>query len=160
MENQTLTATEFSQEIGVHPNTVLRWIRSGKLDARKDASNHWEIPAREVDRMKRQIIEKEVESEVAKAAVRSLEVRWRRGLVERMTELLMAAQQYRKDMWEWKQEEDPIQQQEILKRVIRRSFPDLLDKAAEAKQWYDFEELGTEMIKDLQSLTDRDEETP
>ena len=111
MENQIFTATGFSQEIGVHPNTVIKWIRSGKLRARKNASNQWEIPASEVDRIKRQIIQKEVGSEEAKAAFRNLEVRWRQGLVERMMELLVAAERYRMDMWGWKQEEDPVQQQ-------------------------------------------------
>jgi hypothetical protein len=160
MENQTFTATDFSQEIGVHLTTVLRWIRSGKLHAEKNASNQWEIPAGEVDRIKRQAMEREVGLEVVKAASRSLGMRWRRGLVERMTELLIAAQRYRMDMWEWRQEEDPIQQQEILNRVMRKSFPDLLDKAAKAKQWHDFEELGTEMFKDVEARTARDEEAP
>ncbi len=155
MEDQTFTATGFSQELGVHVNTVLRWIRSGKLHAKKSASNHWEIPAGEVDRIKRQIIGGEAGLEAAEAAFRSLEVRWRQELVERMTELLIAAQRYRMDMWEWKQEEDPIQQQEILSRVMRKSFPDLLDKAANAKQWRDFQELGTGMFKDVQARTAR-----
>jgi len=154
MDKRTLTATDFSQEIGVHPNTVLRWIRAGKLKAQKNASNQWEIPAGEVDRIKRQIIEEEVGLEVAEAASRSLKTRWQRGLVERMRELLIAAQRYRMTMWEWKQEEDPTKQQEILKRIMRKPFPDLLNKAAEAKRWLDFEELGTEMFKDLRSRTD------
>ena len=160
MGYQTLTTTDFSQEIGVHVTTVLRWIRSGKLHAEKNASNHWEIPAEEVDRIKRQIIEEEVGLEVAEAASRSLEMRWRRGLVERMTELLIAAQRYRMDMWEWRQEKDPTQQEEILKRVMRRSFPDLLDTAARAKQWHEFEELGTEMFREVEARTARNEETP
>jgi transposase-like protein len=149
MENQTFTATGFSQEIGIHPNTVFKWIRSGKLQAHKNASNKWEIPASEVDRIKRQIIQKEVGSEEARAAFRSLEVRWRQGLVDRMTELLIAAQRYRMGMWEWKQEEDPIQRKEVLDRVLRVSFPDLLDKAENAKRWRDFSELGSKMFKDV-----------
>lgn len=160
MEDQTFTATGFSQELGVHVNTVLRWIRSGKLHAQKDASNQWEIPAGEVDRIKRQIIASEVGLEVAEVAFRSLEMRWRRGLVERMTELLLAAQRYRSAMWEWKQEEDPIQQEEILSRIMRKSFPDLLNQAAKAKQWRDFQELGTGMFKDVQARTARKKETP
>jgi hypothetical protein len=159
MENQTFTAAGFSQEVGVHQNTVLRWIRSGKLLAHKNESNQWEIPAGEVDRIKRQIIGKEVGLEVAKAASRSLELRWRRGLVDKMTELLIAAQRYRMDMWEWRQEEDPIQQQEILDRVLSRSFPDLLNKAAKAKQWHDFEQLGAEMFKDVRARAAQDKET-
>lgn len=159
MENETFTATGFSQEVGVHPNTVLRWIHSGKLNAEKNASNQWEIPAAEVNRIKRQLIGKEVGFKVAKVAFRNLEMRWRRGLVERMTELLIAAQRYRTDMWEWKQEKDPIQQQEILDRVMRKSFPELLNKAENAKQWRDFEELGTEMLRDVEARAARDIET-
>jgi len=160
MENRTFTAADFSQKIGVHPSTVLRWIRSGKLHAQKNASNQWEIPAGEVDRMKGRIIDKEAGSEVAKAAIRSLEGRWRRGLVERMMELLVAAGRYRMDMWEWKQEEDPIQQQKILKRVMRKSLPDLLNKAATAKEWHGFKALSTEMFKDVQARPARKKETP
>ena len=144
---QTFTAAGFSQEIGVHPNTVLKWIHSGKVRAQKNASNRWEIPASEVDRMKGQIIR----DEVGKAAFRSLEVRWRQGLVDRMTDLLIAAQRYRMDMWEWTQEEDPIQQQKILDRVLRVSFPDLLKQAAKAERWHDLAELATEMSKDVEA---------
>jgi len=153
---KTFTATGFSQEIGVHSNTVLKWIHSGKVKARKNASNRWEIPAGEVDRVKSQIIH----DEVGKAAFRSMEMRWRQGLVDRMTDLLIAAQRYRMDMWEWKQEEDPIQQQKILDRVLRVSFPDLLKEAAEAQRWHDLAELATETFKDLASRLDRKKATP
>ncbi len=159
MEDQTFSATGFGQEIGVHPNTVLRWIRSGRLLAHKNASNQWEIPATEMDRIRRQIIEEEVGFEVAKAAARSVDVRWRRGLVDRMTELLIAAQRYRMDMWKWRQEEDPAQQERILDRVLKVSFPDLLKKAERAKQWHDFEELGAEMFKDVHARMAQNKET-
>ena len=153
---QTLTATGFSQKIGVHPNTVLKWIHSGKVRAKKNASNRWEIPASEVDRMKGQIIQ----DEIGKAAFRSLEVRWRQGLVDRMMDLLIAAQRYRMDMWEWKQEEDPIQQQKILDRVLRVSFPDLLKQAAKAERWHDLADLATEIFKDVEARQDHNRATP
>ena len=146
MKIRTFSATGFSQEIGVHPSTVLKWIHSGRVKAQKNDSNRWEIPASEVDRMKGQMIQ----DEVGKAAFRSLEVRWRQGLVHRMTDLLIAAQRYRMDMWEWKQEEDPVKQQKILDRVLRVSFPDLLKQAARAERWHDLAELATEMLKDLE----------
>jgi hypothetical protein len=153
---QTFTTVGFSQEIGVHLNTVLKWIHSGKVRAQKNASNRWEIPATEVDRMKGQIIQEKV----GKAAFRSLEVRWRHGLVDRMTDLLIAAQRYRMDMWEWKQEEDPIQQQKILDRVLRVSFPELLKQSAEAERWHDLAELATEIFKDVEARLDRNKATP
>lgn len=155
MANQTITAAGFSQEIGVHTSTVLKWIRSGRLRAKKNASNQWEIPVSELDRMKSQIEQEEVGSEEAKAAYRTLEVRWRQGLVDRMREVLLAAQRYRMDMWEWKQEEDPIQQQELFNRVMRVSFPDLLNIAADAKRWHDFGDVGAEMFKDVKGRGDR-----
>jgi hypothetical protein len=142
---QNFTAKGFSQEVGVHPNTVLKWIHSGKVRAQKNASNRWEIPATEVDRIKGQIIQ----DETGKAAFRNLEVRWRQGLVDRMTDLLIAAERYRMELWEWKQEEDPTQQQKILDRVLTVSFPDLLKQAARAERWHDLAELATEIFKDV-----------
>ncbi len=159
MEDQTFTATGFSQELGVHPDTVRRWIRSGRLHAKKNASNQWEIPAREVDRLKSQIIGREP-FEVEEAAFRSLEARWWRGFVDSITELLIAAQRYRTDMWEWKQETDPNRQDEIFSSVMKGSLPDLLNKAAKAKQWRDFEELGREMFEDVEARMAWKDETP
>jgi hypothetical protein len=151
MGNQTFSAAGFSQEIGVHSSTVLKWIRSGKLQAMKNESNQWEIPASELDRMKRQLARGGAGSEEAKAASRTLEVRWRQGLVDRMTELLIAAQRYRFDMWKWKQEEDPAKQQRILDRVLKVSFPGLLDTAENARRWHDFGQLSKEMFKDVKA---------
>lgn len=160
MESQTFTAKAFGNQVGMHRNTVLNWIKAGKIRARKNASNQWEIPASEVDRIQRRIIQREEEFEEARAAFQSLDERWMRGLVERMTELLIAAQRYRMDMWEWKQEEDPARQQEILNRVLDGSFPKLLDTAATAKRWHDFAELGTELFKDVVSRWAHEEAVP
>jgi hypothetical protein len=101
-----------------------------------------------------------LQDEVGKAAFRRLEVRWRQGLVDRMTDLLIAAERYRMDMWQWKQEENPIQQQKILDRVLRISFPDLLREAARAERWRDISELATEMTEDLEGRLDRNKATP
>jgi hypothetical protein len=160
MVDETFTATAFGKQTGLHRNTVLNWIRSGKLRALKNASNQWEIPASEVDRIQRRIIQREAEFEEAKAAFQSLDERWMRGMVDRMTELLITAQRYRMEMWGWKQEEDPIKRQEIFHRVLKVSFPDLLDKAAKASRWHDFAEFGPEMFKDVMAHMAREKATP
>ena len=43
--------TKASARIGVHPNTLRRWIRLGKVQASKAINGQFMIPASEVERI-------------------------------------------------------------------------------------------------------------
>jgi excisionase family DNA binding protein len=43
------TIEELSKIFGVHKETVRKWIRTGKLQAKKTATNRWYVPAESLD---------------------------------------------------------------------------------------------------------------
>jgi len=45
-----LSLPEFAEAVDVSRKTVYRWIHSGKITARKNASKDWEIPESEKDK--------------------------------------------------------------------------------------------------------------
>lgn len=46
-----IKTVEFKKIFGLHRNTVINWIRTGKIKA-QNINNHWYIPVSEVERIK------------------------------------------------------------------------------------------------------------
>lgn len=51
MEQQFLSSNEFKEVLGIHRNTVINWIRSGKIKS-TNINGHYYIPISEVERLK------------------------------------------------------------------------------------------------------------
>jgi predicted site-specific integrase-resolvase len=50
-EKQFLKSNEFKKIMGIHRNTVINWIKSGKIKS-KNINGHYYIPVEEVERLK------------------------------------------------------------------------------------------------------------
>lgn len=51
MEQQFLSTQEFKVALGIHRNTVINWIKSGKIKS-TNINGHYYIPVEEVQRLK------------------------------------------------------------------------------------------------------------
>lgn len=51
MEQQFLSTNEFKVALGIHRNTVINWIKSGKIKVTR-INRHYYIPIEEVQRLK------------------------------------------------------------------------------------------------------------
>jgi len=54
MEQQFLNTQEFKAAMGIHRNTVINWIKSGKIKA-LNINGHYYIPIEEVQRLKSEV---------------------------------------------------------------------------------------------------------
>lgn len=51
MEQQFIKPNEFKKIMGIHRNTVINWLKTGKLKSKK-INKHYYIPVEEVERLK------------------------------------------------------------------------------------------------------------
>ena len=51
MDKRYLTTTEAARLLSVSPDTVLKWVRAGKVNSYRTPGGHWRIPAEAVDRL-------------------------------------------------------------------------------------------------------------
>lgn len=51
-----LTVRDVAARLGVHPESVKRWARAGKLDARKNMAGAWLFNRQDVDRVQTHVV--------------------------------------------------------------------------------------------------------
>jgi excisionase family DNA binding protein len=54
MEQQFLSSNEFKHILGIHRNTVINWIKSGRIKS-TNINGHYYIPIEEVQRLKGEV---------------------------------------------------------------------------------------------------------